>query len=314
MRANPIIFLFVVSLFFVAPGIAQSPNGTINGIVLDPSGSVIVGAEITIVNDATGVKYSGKTNNEGIYVVPNLAPGSYRLQVSRIGFKTLIKPDIVLNVQDALAINFTLPIGAASETVTVVGGAPLVNTQSASVSTVIDRQFVEDLPLNGRSFNTLLQLTPGVVIAPSNENSPGQFSIAGQRTTSNYFSVDGVSANFGVGLSLSANGTGAGQAFSVLGGTSSLVSVEALQEFRVETSSFAPEFGHVLADKSSSQHGRGRTTSMAGSMNTFEMTSWTRMIGLQTRLASLKRPNGITISAGTWAGVSSRQDFLFLFL
>jgi hypothetical protein len=245
LRANPIIFLFVVSLFLAAPGIAQSPNGTINGIVLDPSGSVIVGAEITIVNDATGVKYSGKTNNEGIYVVPNLPPGSYRLQVSRIGFKTLIKPDIVLNVQDALAINFTLPIGAASETVTVVGGAPLVNTQSASVSTVIDRQFVEDLPLNGRSFNTLLQLTPGVVIAPSNGNSPGQFSIAGQRTTSNYFSVDGVSANFGVGLSLSANGTGSGQAFSVLGGTSSLVSVEALQEFRVETSSFAPEFGHA---------------------------------------------------------------------
>ena len=132
---------------------------------------------------------------------------------------------------------------------TVTGGAPLVNTESGSVSTVIDQTFVENLPLNGRSFNTLLQLTPGVVIAPSNNlgGNPGQFSIAGQRTDSNNFTVDGVSANFGVSLALNgtmgAAGTGSAQAFSVLGGTSSLVSVEALQEFRIETSSFAPEFG-----------------------------------------------------------------------
>ncbi len=245
MRLSQILSLLAVGLLFVAPILAQSPNGTISGLVLDPSGAVIAGAEIIVLNDATGVRYATKTNGEGIYVIPNLPPGSYRLQVSKIGFKTLIKPDIILNVQDALAINFTLPVGATSETVTVAGGAPLVNLQTASVSTVIDRQFVENLPLNGRSFNTLLQLTPGVVIAPSNGNNPGQFSIAGQRTTSNYFSVDGVSANFGVGLSLSGNGTGAGQAFSVLGGTSSLVSVEALQEFRIETSSFAPEFGHA---------------------------------------------------------------------
>ena len=103
------------------------------------SGSVIVGAEIIIVNDATRVQYSAKTNREGIYVVPNLHPGSYRLQVSRVGFKTLIKPDIILNVQDALAINFTLPIGAASETVTVTGAPRFVNTTDGSLSTVVDR-------------------------------------------------------------------------------------------------------------------------------------------------------------------------------
>jgi Carboxypeptidase regulatory-like domain/TonB dependent receptor/TonB-dependent Receptor Plug Domain len=227
------------------PLVAQSPNGTINGLVLDPSNRVIVAADILVINDVTGVKYSGKTNDEGIYVVPNLPPGPYRLQVSKVGFKTLIKPDIVLNVQDALSINFTLPIGALFETMTVEGGAPLVNTESAAVSTVIDRKFVENLPLNGRSFNTLLQLTPGVVIAPSEPGSPGQFSISGQRTTANNFLVDGVSANFGVSptLAVGQSGSGAAQAFSILGGTSSLVSVEALQEFRVETSSFAPEFG-----------------------------------------------------------------------
>ena len=104
---------------------------------------------------------------------------------------------------------------------------------------------MENLPLNGRSFNTLLQLTPGVVIAPSASDSQGQFSIAGQRTRANNFLVDGVSANFGVAPTFGqgTSGTGSAQAFSALGGTSSLVSVEALQEFRVETSSFAPEFG-----------------------------------------------------------------------
>src|SRR5271163_3463455 len=169
---------------------AQSPNGTINGLVLDPTGGVIAGAEIRIVNDATAVQYVGRTNGEGIYVVTNLPPGTYRLQVSKIGFKTLIKPDIILNVQDSVAINFTLPVGAASEVVTVQGGAPLVNTQSAAVSTVIDRNFVENLPLNGRSFNTLLQLTPGVVIAPTTGAvATGQFSIAGQRSDANSFSV-----------------------------------------------------------------------------------------------------------------------------
>jgi hypothetical protein len=247
VRLRQVTSLIAIVLLFAVPVLAQSPNGTISGLVLDPTGAVIVGAEVVIANDATGLLYTTRTNNEGIYVLPNLPPGPYRLQVSKIGFKTLIKPDITLNVQDALAINFTLPIGAASETVTVTGGAPLVNTQSAAVSTVIDHNFVESLPLNGRSFNTLLQLTPGVVIAPvpPNGSSPGQFSIAGQRTDANNFTVDGVSANFGVSPTLSpgGSGTGAAQAFSALGGTSSLVSVEALQEFRIETSSFAPEFG-----------------------------------------------------------------------
>lgn len=244
------VSLFLVLILLgVAPAAAQSSNATVNGIVLDPSGAVIAGAQVVVVNDATGVQYTTKTNGEGIYVVPNLPPGSYRIQVSNSGFKTIIKPDIVVHVQDALAINFTLPIGAASEIVTVRGGAPLVNTESGSVSTVIDREFVSNLPLNGRSFNTLLQLTPGVVIAqtPNSFLEPGQFSIAGQRTDANSFVVDGVSANFGVvaGLGPGGSGTGAAQAFSVLGGTSALVSVDALQEFRVQTSSFAPEFGRT---------------------------------------------------------------------
>ena len=240
---------FFLFLFLIFPNssVAQSPTGTISGIVTDPTGSSVAEAEILIANDATRVQFSGRSSEEGIYVIPNLPPGSYRIQVSKPGFKTIIKPDVTLNVQDALAINFAMALGSVSEIVTIEGGSPLVNVESGSVSTVIDHDLVEKLPLNGRSFNTLLQLTPGVVIAPASASNPGQFSMAGQRTSANNFLVDGLSANFGVSplASLGTSGTGSAQAFSALGGTSSLVSVEALQEFRVETSSFAPEFGHT---------------------------------------------------------------------
>jgi hypothetical protein len=246
LRLRAFISLPILIFFLAHLSRAQSPYGTISGIVVDPTGAVIADAEILVVNDTTRVQYPGKTNSEGIYIVSNLPPGSYRIQISKPGFKTVIKPDVSLNVQDSASLNFTLPVGAVSEVITIQGGAPLVNTESGAVSTVIDRQFVENLPLNGRSFNTLLQLTPGVVIAPSTFNAPGQFSIAGQRTTSNNFSVDGVSANFGVqpGLNLGGgSGLGQAQAFSAIGGTGSLVSADALEEFRIETSSFAPEFG-----------------------------------------------------------------------
>src|SRR5271156_1394177 len=226
MWLHRIGFLGFITLVLCGCLSAQSPNGIMNGLVLDPTGGVIAGAEIRIVNDATAVQYVGKTNSEGIYVVTNLPPGTYRLQVSKIGFKTLIKPDIVLNVQDSLAINFTLPVGAASEIITVTGGAPLVNTESGSVSTVIDHRFIENLPLNGRSFNALLQLTPGVVIAATSTYNQSQFSIAGQRTSANNFLIDGVSANFGVSAQSSVGTAGgATQAFSALGGTSSLAHI-----------------------------------------------------------------------------------------
>ena len=248
MRFHQTVCLAAVCVaLLVLPLYAQSPNGAINGLVLDPAGRAIAGADIVIVNDVTAIKYFSKTNDEGIYVVPNLPPGPYRLQVSKVGFKTLIKPDIVLNVQDALSITFTLPIGALSESITVEGGAPLVNTQDATVSTVVDRQFTENLPMNGRSFQSLIELTPGVVLTPNNQGSEGQFSVNGQRASSNYWMVDGVSANVGTGANFNA-GNGVGGAlgsFSVLGGTNSLVSLDAMQEFRIQTSSYAPEFGRT---------------------------------------------------------------------
>jgi hypothetical protein len=225
---------------------AQTASATLSGTIMDPNGEVVPGVEVSATNIDTEISMNTKTNGDGIYVLPALQPGHYRVIVTKAGFKQIALTDVVLNVQDTVSRNFSLEIGAVSETVTVTADSTNINTTDASVSTVIDRGFVENLPLNGRSFNTLLQLTPGVVIAQTQgAAATGQFNISGQRTDANSFTVDGVSANFGVtaGLLPGQAGTGTSQAFSALGGTSSLVSVDALQEFRIETSSFAPEFG-----------------------------------------------------------------------
>ena len=251
VRFPRIAFLFACAVSLALPLAAQSTNGSINGRVLDPSNKVIAGADILVINDATGVKYGGKTNADGIYVVPNLPPGPYRLQVSKVGFKTLIKPDIVLNIQDALSINFTLPIGAVFEVVTVEGGASMINTTDASVSTVIDHTYVENMPLNGRSFQDLILLTPGIVTNSPQQSGglgqSGEFSVNGQRTESNYYTVDGVSANLGTtpGLNMvvGAGPSGSIPAATALGTTQALVSVDDLQEFRVSSSTYSAEYG-----------------------------------------------------------------------
>jgi hypothetical protein len=245
-----LVILFLVLLLLPRSSfVAQSPYASIVGIVLDPDSKTIPGAEIIVVNDLTRVQYQTKTNNDGIYAVPNLPPGPYRVQVSKVGFKTIIKPDIILNVQDALSVNFTLPIGASSITVTVEGGAPLVNTQSAAVSTVVDHTYVENMPLNGRSFQDLILLTPGVVTNSPQTVGPsiganGEFSVNGQRTESNYYTVDGVSANVGIAPGSPTSGTGGSlSASTALGTTQALVSVDALEEFRVQSSTYSAEYG-----------------------------------------------------------------------
>src|SRR5579859_894282 len=226
---------------------SQSTSASLTGRVTDPSRALIAGAKIAAINTNTNVEYDVTSGASGVYNLPNLPPALYWLEVEKPGFKKLIKPDVIVHVEDALEINFEMSVGLATETVTVEGGAPLVNTESATVSTVVDRTLADNLPLNGRSFQTLIMLTPGVVVTPTAFDDQGQFSVNGQRADGNYFTVDGVSADFGVTgyRALVQSAGGALPAFSAQGGTNSLVSVDAMQEFRVQTSSFAPEFGRT---------------------------------------------------------------------
>src|SRR5258708_30163561 len=174
MRRSVVAALILSLCAFTTRVWCHSPTATVNGLVRDSSAAIVPGAEVQLINEHTNVKYQAKTNNEGIYSVSNLPPGTYRIHVSKIGFTTIVKPDIILNVLDARAINFDLPVGAVSETVTVEGGASTVDTESSAVSTVVDREFAENIPLNGRSFQSLIQLTPGVVLTAHNQGDTGQ--------------------------------------------------------------------------------------------------------------------------------------------
>src|SRR5258708_34835586 len=159
------------------------------GRVLDPNAAAIVEATVAAKNVDTGIQTTIQTNLEGIYHFADLGPGNYEFSVSKRGFKVIVKPGVTLHVADTISMNFNMQVGDVKETVIVEAGAPLINTESASVSTVVDRQFAENLPMNGRSFQTLIQLTPGVVVIPTNLTDSGQFSANGQRGVSNYWMV-----------------------------------------------------------------------------------------------------------------------------
>jgi hypothetical protein len=239
----------ILLLAFAELATSQTETGTVSGLVTDSSGAVVAGAEIELQSVDRGSVERTPSNSTGIYFFPSVQPGRYQITVRKDGFKQLDFLGLIVNVQAHIEQNFRLQLGSVSESITVEGSAPLIDTQSASVSTVVDRQFAENLPMNGRSFQSLIELTPGIVLTQSTQLDPGQFSVDGQRPVANYWMVDGVSANIGVGTgSYGVIGYGLGgglPSFSIVGGTNSLVSVDAMQEFRIQSSTYAPEFGRT---------------------------------------------------------------------
>jgi hypothetical protein len=244
-------FIWILALAFTSgtpPAVAaQSSTATLSGIVNDENGGVIAGVNITLEYLDTGWRRQTTTNSEGYFAISSLPPGRYGMTARHDGFKEIDNSDLVLNVSEHRSLRLVLKVGQISESVNVEGTS-LLQTQSGEVSTVVDRKFVENLPLNGRSFSTLIELTPGVVLTKAADGSnQGQFSVNGQRANANYFIIDGVGANIGIagGLLLNQTGSGTLPAFSVLGGTNNLVSIDALQEFSIQTSTYAPEFGRT---------------------------------------------------------------------
>jgi hypothetical protein len=242
-----VVAVLLFALTFIATADCQTETGTIYGSVTDPTGAVVPSATVHLIDVDRGTKSEVATGSGGFYTFAGVHPGHYRMEVEKSGFKTFRLTGITVNVQDNLAQNFKLDVGSASEAITVQANAVNVNTTDGTVSTVVDRTFADNLPLNGRSFQTLIMLTPGVVVTQTASDDQGQFSVNGQRADANYFTVDGVSANFGVTgfFPLVQVAGGALPALTASGGTNSLVSVDAMQEFRVQASAFAPEFGRT---------------------------------------------------------------------
>src|SRR6266576_5386529 len=177
LLARVLVVVLVVFGLLVRNSHAQSTIAAVSGQITDEQGRVVPGVTVVLTNLNTGVPYEAKTNGDGIYSAPNLPPGIYRANVTKDGFKSIVKGDIELHVQDDVPLDFRVQVGSVTETVTVEGGAPMVNTTDASVSTVVDQTYIMNMPLNGRSFQDLILLTPGIVTnSPQGGSNGGEFS------------------------------------------------------------------------------------------------------------------------------------------
>ena len=238
----------VAVLFFLVSGNfahAQMDTATLSGRVLDSSGVSVSRATLEMLDVDRGTKRVTFTNDIGFYIFPTLRPGHYRVWVSAPGFRSVQLTNLTIYTQDDIQELFVLASGSPLDPVTLKAAGVHIAT-SGAVGTVIDPSLIGNLPLNGLSFQKLFQLTPGFVLATTSFASQGQFSVNGQRTDSNYFAIDGVSANVGIaaGVNPGQSAVGSLPALTAFGGTNSLISTEDLQEFAILTSSYAPEFGH----------------------------------------------------------------------
>ena len=229
-------WLLAICLCVSLPLSAQKFTGTITGVVTDPSGAVVAGAEVTITNPSTGAVRTVKTSDHGDYAFPELPATTYDLRVTAPNFKEHVTKAIELNVSSTTTVNVTMALGGATEQVVVEANAVQVETATGAVGNVIEGNEVRDLPLNGRSFAQLTQLMPGVSPA-SNFDSKHKgleagvdFSVNGNSTTGNIFMVDGVNNN----------DIGSNRTILVY------PSIDAIQEFKMLRNSYGPEYGQAM--------------------------------------------------------------------
>jgi hypothetical protein len=221
----------------------QTETASISGRITDPKGGVIPKAVVEAIQEDTNVKQTTETNGDGLYYFSSLRPAGYRIVVSRNGFKQVIQSGIVLHTQDSVTLNFSLQLGSVSETVTVSANAEHMPTDNPAVGVLVNRDFIENMPLNGRSLQDLLDLAPGAV------DADGYYTVNGQRSDANYYTVDGVAANTNPNIQgVLATGVLSGVAGAypnqtALGTTQGLASVDNLQEFKIQTSDYSAEFG-----------------------------------------------------------------------
>jgi Carboxypeptidase regulatory-like domain len=229
-------FLVLAAMLGLAVAVlnAQSTNASLTGRVTDPSRAIIPEARVAVINTGTGIHYEGVTNETGSYYVANLPPGMYRIEVEKLGFKTVIKSDVILHVQDTLELNFEMVLGSASESVTVEGGPLPLDTESSTVGTVVEQRKANELPLNGRNVFNLIELAPSVVPQGSSTGTPvgvnpfgwGNYQVNGSFGNQSAEYLDGQPLNIGY-INL-----------PVLVPTQ-----DSIQEFRVQTSNLGPEWG-----------------------------------------------------------------------
>lgn len=234
---NSMAIIFFTLAFAASSAAQVSVTGSLSGHANDVNGAGIVGASVVLKNVETNAELMTQTGDDGLYWFARVSPGVYRLSIEKIGFQSTIRKNVRVSVNEAATINFELGVAGLETTVTVNENAPLVQTQSVKISQLVDEHRVHDLPLNGKNFQQLITLAPGVGGAGFNTNNP---SISGARPSANNYAFDGVNANderFNSGLAV------AGGAAGLSNSAPNLISTEAIREFRVITSNADATFG-----------------------------------------------------------------------
>jgi hypothetical protein len=239
-----LLALLSITLFAVPTAIGQTDTARVSGVLSDPAGRSIPGATVTISNIATGAQRATTSNNDGIYTLPSVTPGRYRVVVAKQGFREIMLDGLTLNIQDVIQQNFQLEIGSVAQSVTVEATTGALATGDAAIGETITAKQTTELPLNGRNFTELATLVPGVTRGTPTGQASGTQSIAevfryassgsaslsvnGSRPEANNFLLDGIDNNEQL--------------------VNTLVffpPAEAIQEFRVQTSVAPAEFGRA---------------------------------------------------------------------
>src|SRR5579863_1654947 len=214
---------------------AQEPTGSISGTITDSSGAVVPNVNVTITNKATGAARTETANTEGVYSAPSLLPAQYEVRVEQTGFRTVVAAAQVI-AGSTTTVDLSITPGAPSEVVTVEATAVPIDYDSHTVQGVIQRQTIEDLPLNGRSALQLASLEPGVTQVPG---STSQFNA--MFNVSVFGSAPGATSGSGVGTRLTMDGGTINDEME--GGTSMNFSQEVVQEFQISTTNFDASTG-----------------------------------------------------------------------
>jgi hypothetical protein len=228
-----------LALLSPAPLSAQAVSGTILGTVRDSSGAALPGATVTLVNSATGLSRAVTTDPSGEYTAPSLPTGTYSVTAEMSGFKRTSQSNVHLGVDQKVRTDFKLELGQMTEVVTIQAETPLVQTSSSDLSMTVEGKTIESLPLNGRNFVNLTRTIPGVVRGNPGSNIDGagslawrasaSFSANGQRPRDNNYMLDGVDNNE-----------------TWLQTVVIFPSVDAIDEFKVQTSTYSAEFGRSM--------------------------------------------------------------------
>lgn len=303
-KLSSLLTLLVLFLATIVAAYAQAPGGTVLGTVKDESGAVIPNANITITNKATGLTRTVTTNSDGLYSAPALQPGDYEVRAEMQGFRTLLR-EATVTAGGNITVDMAMVLGEARQVVTVEAAASQINYESHTVQGVIDRQTIEDLPLNGRSALQVASLEPGVTIqagSTSQFNAIVNISVFGDNA--------GATGGSGVGILMTVDGGTINDEME--GGTSMNFSQEVVQEFQLQQNSFDLSTG-IGASGAMNIVTRSGSNDFHGSGYFFYRDHNMAAYPLLQRNPLFPDPFFVRRNPGFWLGGPVKKDKLFFF-